>query len=115
ESGSGKSVTAATVLDLLDRPPAEITSGEVLFNGEDLLKMPPARRQQINGRKISMIFQDPLAYLHPLYTIGRQITEAIVAHGLASRADAERRAVALLRRVGIADPEIRMRHYPHQF
>ncbi len=115
ESGSGKSVTASTIMDLLDRPPAEITSGEVIFNGRDLLTLPPAERQRINGRKISIIFQDPLAHLHPLYTIGHQIVEAIIAHGVASQAEAWERALALLRRVGIPDPETRIRHYPHQF
>jgi peptide/nickel transport system ATP-binding protein len=115
ESGSGKSVTAATIMDLLDQPPAEITGGEVLFDGTDLLKLPDARRQAINGRRISIVFQDPLAHLHPLYTIGRQITEAMVSHGVASRTDAWDRAVALLRRVGIPEPETRANQYPHQF
>jgi len=115
ESGSGKSVTAATIMDLLDRPPAKITSGEVLFKGRDLLTMPTAERQRINGCKISIIFQDPLAHLHPLYTIGRQITEAMIAHGVASQAEAWDQALSLLRRVGIPDPETRIRNYPHQF
>ena len=115
ESGSGKSVTAATIMDLLDRPPARITSGEILFKGRDLLKMPAADRQKINGREMSIIFQDPLAYLHPLYTVGQQITEAIIAHGVASSGEAWDRALSLLRRVGIPDPETKIRHYPHQF
>jgi peptide/nickel transport system ATP-binding protein len=115
ESGSGKSVTAATIMDLLDRPPAEITSGEVLFDGKDLLKLSDAEREKVNGRRISIVFQDPLAHLHPLYTIGRQIVEAMIAHGVARRAEAWDRAVALLRRVGIPEPETRAHQYPHQF
>jgi peptide/nickel transport system ATP-binding protein len=115
ESGSGKSVTAATIMDLLDRPPAEITSGEILFHGKDLLTMGPQARQQVNGKKITIIFQDPLAHLHPLYTIGRQIAETLVAHGEASSADAWKTALDLLTRVGIPDPEQRAHQYPHQF
>ena len=115
ESGSGKSVTAAAIMDLLDRPPAEITSGEVLYNGKDLLKLSEAERAKVNGRKISIIFQDPLAHLHPLYTIGRQVAEAMTIHGAAHKAEAWERAVDLLRRVGIPEPERRAHQYPHQF
>jgi peptide/nickel transport system ATP-binding protein len=115
ESGSGKSVTASTIMDLLDRPPAEIIGGRVLFHGQDLLKLSDRARQDINGKKIAIVFQDPLAHLHPLYTIGRQIAEVITVHGAADGAEAWRRTEDLLERVGIPDPKRRAHQYPHQF
>lgn len=115
ESGSGKSVTASTIMDLIERPPGEVTGGQILFDGKDLLRISDAERQKINGRRIGIIFQDPLAHLHPLYTIGRQIVEALVAHGVANRSAAWEKAIALLRRVGIPEPETRAHQYPHQF
>ncbi|MDB5539707.1 MAG: oligopeptide transporter ATP-binding protein [Devosia sp.] len=115
ESGSGKSVTASTIMDLLDRPPAEILSGEVLLHGQDLLKLSDRERQQINGKKIAIVFQDPLAHLHPLYTIGRQIAEVLTVHGTASGSHAWKTAEQLLERVGIPDPQRRAHQYPHQF
>jgi peptide/nickel transport system ATP-binding protein len=115
ESGSGKSVTASAIMDLLDRPPARITSGRILIKGEDRLTMAEPAIRAMNGRQISMIFQDPLAYLHPLYTIGRQIAEGLMAHGAMHRTAAWREAVRLLDRVGIPDAEHRARQYPHQF
>jgi peptide/nickel transport system ATP-binding protein len=115
ESGSGKSVTASAIMDLLDRPPARITSGRILLKGEDRLAMAEPAIRAMNGRQISMIFQDPLAYLHPLYTIGRQIAEGLMAHGAMRGAEAWREAVRLLDRVGIPDAEHRARQYPHQF
>lgn len=114
ESGSGKSVSASAILDLIDRPPGEITSGEVLFGGWDLLKLSAEERRRINGRRIAMIFQDPLSHLNPVYSVGWQIVEAMTAHGEA-KDTAFRRALALVRRVGIPDPEAAMRKYPHQF
>jgi peptide/nickel transport system ATP-binding protein len=115
ESGSGKSVTASAIMDLLDRPPARITSGRILFHGEDRLTMPEQALRDMNGRKISMIFQDPLAHLHPLYTIGRQIAEGLRAHQAMSAAEAWAEAVRLLDRVGIPDAAQRAGQYPHQF
>jgi peptide/nickel transport system ATP-binding protein len=115
ESGSGKSVTASTIMDLLDRPPAEIIGGEVLFNGQDLLTLSERARQDINGKKIAIIFQDPLAHLHPLYTIGHQIAEVLTVHGAASGTEAWTIAEDLLTRVGIPDPKRRSHQYPHQF
>jgi peptide/nickel transport system ATP-binding protein len=115
ESGSGKSVTASTIMDLLDRPPAEIISGEVLLHGQDLLKLSDRARQDINGKKIAMVFQDPLVHLHPLYTIGHQIAEVLTVHGAATGAEAWKTAEQLLTRVGIPDPERRAHQYPHQF
>ncbi len=115
ESGSGKSVTASAIMDLLDCPPARITSGQILFHGQDRLTMSAKAVRAINGRQMSMIFQDPLAYLHPLYTIGRQITEGICAHQSVGQAEAWQEAVRLLDRVGIADAKRRAKQYPHQF
>ena len=80
ESGSGKSVSASAVMDILDCPPGFVTSGEVLFEGQDLLRLPMVERRRINGDKIAMIFQDPLAYLNPVYNVGWQIAETLRAH-----------------------------------
>lgn len=114
ESGSGKSVSASAVMNLLDVPPAEIASGEVLFENVDLLKASPEHRRALNGKRIAMIFQDPLAHLNPVYTVGWQIIETMTAHG--RPADAARaRALELIARVGIPDPEEALQKHPHQF
>ncbi|KKB84430.1 ABC transporter ATP-binding protein [Devosia limi DSM 17137] len=114
ESGSGKSVSSSTILNLLPMPPARITSGRIMFDGIDLLKINARQRREINGKRISMIFQDPLSSLNPLHTVGRHITEAMTAHGVDS-ASARTRALDLLTRVGIPSPETRFDDYPHQF
>ena len=114
ESGSGKSVSASAVMDLIDIPPGEIASGRILFEGRDLLTMSHDERRRINGKRIAMIFQDPLSHLNPVYSVGWQIEETMVIHGT-SRADAQRETVALLRKVGIPDPEGAAAKYPHQF
>ncbi|KQX38862.1 ABC transporter ATP-binding protein [Devosia sp. Root436] len=114
ESGSGKSVSASAVMDLIDCPPGRITSGAITYRGEDLLHMPAGKRREINGRKIAMIFQDPLAHLNPVYPVGWQIAEAMRVHGMPA-GDARRRAIALMERVGIRDAEQRAKAYPHQF
>ena len=114
ESGSGKSVSAAAIMNLLDMPPAEIVSGEVLFEGRDLLKMPAAERRAVNGRRIAMVFQDPLSHLNPVYTVGWQLREVMRVHGVGAE-EAAGRALDLMRRVGIPDPEQSMDKYPHQF
>ena len=114
ESGSGKSVSASAVMNLIDMPPGRITSGQILLDGRDMLKMTAEERRRINGARIAMIFQDPLAHLNPVYTIGWQIAEMVTTHGGASGA-AQARALDLLRRVGIPEPEAAMRKYPHQF
>jgi len=114
ESGSGKSVSANAVMNLLDIPPAEIVSGEILYEGEDLLKISYEKHRALNGKKIAMIFQDPLGHLNPVYSVGWQIVEMMTAHG--RPADAARtRALELLNRVGIPEPEQAMHKYPHQF
>ena len=115
ESGSGKSVTSAAIMDLLDMPPAEITSGRVLFQGQDLLAMPSKQRRAINGKDIAIVFQDPLAHLHPLKTIGAQMVEGMMVHGGRSSAECWQEAERLLERVGIRDVEKRIKQYPHQF
>lgn len=114
ESGSGKSVSSSAIMNLIDMPPGRISSGEILLDGVDLLKMPLAARREINGRRIAMIFQDPLSHLNPVYTVGWQIREALTTHGTdAAKAQAE--ALRLLGRVGIPDPEHALNKYPHEF
>jgi peptide/nickel transport system ATP-binding protein len=114
ESGSGKSVSASAIMNLIDCPPGEITSGEILLNGRNLLAMSEDERREINGRKIAMIFQDPLSHLNPVYTAGFQIAEAMTAHGV-PKARARARALELMKRVGIPDAETKIHAYPHQF
>jgi peptide/nickel transport system ATP-binding protein len=112
ESGSGKSVATQAIMGL--SPGAQIT-GRAEFEGQDLLGLEEEQMRAIRGARISMIFQDPLTSLHPLYRVGRQIAEAIEAHEAVSRHDAEERAVELLNIVGIPQPGRRARDYPHQF
>jgi peptide/nickel transport system ATP-binding protein len=114
ESGSGKSVSNLAIMGLLNRARAQIT-GEVLFEGTDLLSLPPDELRKIRGRDIAMIFQDPFASLHPMYRVGDQIAEAVLAHAKVSKSDAQRQAVSLLDRVGIPNARERARDYPHQF
>ncbi len=114
ESGSGKSVSSSAIMNLIDMPPGRISSGEILLDGVDLLKMPLAARREINGRKIAMIFQDPLSHLNPVYTVGWQIREALTTHGTDST-KAQTEALRLLGRVGIPDPEHALDKYPHEF
>jgi peptide/nickel transport system ATP-binding protein len=114
ESGSGKSVSSSAIMNLIDMPPGRISSGEILLDGVDLLTMPLSARREINGRKIAMIFQDPLSHLNPVYTVGWQIREALTTHGTdATKAQAE--VLRLLGRVGIPDPEHALDKYPHEF
>ncbi|MCX5513776.1 ABC transporter ATP-binding protein [Kaistia algarum] len=114
ESGSGKSVSAAAVMNLIDMPPGRITSGAILLNGKDMLAMSAEARRAINGARIAMIFQDPLAHLNPVYSAGWQIAEMMTTHG-EPREKARARTLELLTRVGIPDPERAMSRYPHQF
>ena len=115
ESGSGKSVEAAAILNLIDTPPGYITEGQILYQGRDLLTMSPDERREINGRYIAMIFQDTLAHLNPVYSVGWQIAETFRAHSQCGPSEAEARAIELLGRVGIPDPALRAGQYPHQF
>jgi peptide/nickel transport system ATP-binding protein len=114
ESGSGKSVTNLAIMGLLNRQRALIT-GEVLYEGRDLLSLSNNDLRQIRGKDIAMVFQDPFACLHPMYRVGDQIAEAVLAHEKVSKANARRMAVELLGRVGIPNPRERARDYPHQF
>jgi len=115
ESGGGKSITGFSILKLID-PPGRFEGGQVLFEGEDLLTKTEQEMQKIRGNKISMIFQDPMTSLNPLYTIGEQIEESLRRHqpGLVAK-ERRTRAVELLRMVGIPSPETRIDCYPHQF
>jgi peptide/nickel transport system ATP-binding protein len=114
ESGSGKSVSSSALMGLIDIPPGRIRSGEVLYQGEDLLKVSPERQREINGSKIAMVFQDTLAALNPVYQIGWQVAETFRAHGTA-RASANEKALELLERVGLNNARDRFDDYPHQF
>ena len=114
ESGAGKSLTGAAIVGLIE-PPGRIASGEIFLEGSRIDGLPPEAMRRIRGRRIGAIFQDPLTSLNPLYTIGRQITETILAHLPVSRRGARERALALLGEVGIPAPVTRLDHYPHQF
>jgi peptide/nickel transport system ATP-binding protein len=113
ESGSGKSVTALTVMGLTRFPNAAI-SGEIMFDGIDLVKLPDSEMRSVRGRRIAMIFQDPLSSLHPLYRIGWQIVEAIQTHEDVSKRDARARAIKALHEVGIPNADKRINSYPHE-
>ena len=114
ESGCGKSVTAMTILGLLPKPPARIESGEILFQGTDLLKLEEQDMQAIRGNEISMIFQEPMTSLNPVLTIGRQISEVISLHQGVSDRVARDRAIEMLDRVRVPDAHQRVTEYPHQ-
>ena len=114
ESGSGKSVTALSVLRLIAEPPGEIVSGHIIFDGKDLTSLSRRELRRIRGRRISMIFQEPMTSLNPVHTIGRQIMEPMLLHRICDRTEARRRALELLKKVGIPAPDQRMSEYPHQ-
>jgi peptide/nickel transport system ATP-binding protein len=114
ESGSGKSVTCLTALGLINRRAATI-SGEILYRGKDLLKVSANELRTVRGKELAMIFQDPFACLHPMYRVGDQIVEAILAHVKMPKKQAQARAVELLAAVGIPRPKERFRDYPHQY
>jgi peptide/nickel transport system ATP-binding protein len=114
ESGCGKSVTALTIMRLLEIPPAEIASGEVLFEGRDLIALKEPDMQKIRGNDIAMIFQEPMSSLNPVFSIGDQISEAIKRHMKLSNRAAADRSIDMLRKVGIAYPERRYKQYPHE-
>ena len=115
ESGSGKSVGVMSLIRLIPQPPGKIVDGEVLFDGQDLIKMSEDELREIRGNRIAMIFQDPMTSLNPVLTIGRQITEALELHLHMNKEQARRRAVQLLEMVGIPGAESRLDDYPHQF
>ncbi len=114
ESGSGKSVTCLTIMGLNARANT-ITSGEALFNDRDLLKLPSDELRKVRGQEISMIFQDPMTSLNPVHSIGKQLREAVQLHASVGKQPANRRAVEMLKAVGIPRAEQRLGDYPHQF
>jgi peptide/nickel transport system ATP-binding protein len=114
ESGAGKSITGLAVIGLLERP-GRIAAGEVRLAGRRIDNLPHEEMRKLRGRKIGVVFQDPLTSLNPLYTVGHQLVETITTHLPLSRNQARERAVALLKEVGIPGAEGRFEHYPHQF
>ena len=115
ESGSGKSVTGYSLMGLVPQPPGRIEGGSALFDGVDLLHCPPVALRSIRGKRISMIFQDPMTSLNPYLRIGEQLIEPLLIHEKISKADALARALAMLEAVGINDAASRLRGYPHEF
>ena len=113
ESGSGKSVTALSVLRLIPSPPGRIVGGEIQFKGRNLLGLSWEEIRKVRGSEISMIFQEPMTSLNPVFTIGMQVTEVILQHEAVSQEEANRRAIAILSEVGIPDAARRMTQYPH--
>ncbi len=114
ESGSGKSVTALSILRLVPEPPGRIVAGRILFKGRDLLSVSAAEMRAIRGKEISMIFQEPMTSLNPVFTCGDQIAETLVLHERLDRRAARRRAIEMLELVGIPAPAQRVDEYPHQ-
>ena len=114
ESGCGKSVTALSILRLIQRPAGRIESGRVLFNGQDLLKLDDRTLRGVRGNRIAMIFQEPMTSLNPVFTVAAQVAEGLVLHQRMGRGPARRRTLELLQAVGIPAPEQRMDAYPHQ-
>lgn len=114
ESGCGKSVTALSVMRLIPNPPGEIVSGEITFDGIDVRALPEEKMRRIRGNEISMIFQEPMTSLNPVFTCGDQIMEAIRLHQKVDKTEAKKRAIEMLKLVGIPAPEQRVDEYPHQ-
>ncbi|AHL70972.1 ABC transporter ATP-binding protein [Bacillus altitudinis] len=115
ESGSGKSVTSQAIMRLIPMPPGYFKRGEILFDGQDIVKKTEKQMQTIRGKDISMIFQDPMTSLNPTMKVGKQITEVLFKHEQISKEAAEKRAIELLELVGIPMPEKRIKQYPHEF
>lgn len=115
ESGCGKSVTMLSIMGLIPIPPGEIVRGQALFRDQDLLHIGESALEQIRGKEIAMVFQDPMTSLNPVLTIGRQITEALRTHMGLEKEPADQKAIELLDNVGISDPGSRLGNYPHQF
>ncbi|MQG42235.1 MAG: ABC transporter ATP-binding protein [SAR202 cluster bacterium] len=115
ESGCGKSVSALSVMRLIPDPPGKIIDGEILLDGEDILKIDMEGMREVRGAKIAMVFQEPMTSLNPVLTVERQITETLQLHMGMSKLESQRESVNLLTRVGIPDPELRIKQYPHQF
>lgn len=114
ESGCGKSVTSLSILRLIETPPGEISGGQILYRGKDLLQCTEKEMQKIRGNEISMIFQEPMTSLNPVYTVGKQIMESLRYHQNLRGAEAKAKAVELISLVGISSPETFFNNYPHQ-
>ncbi len=114
ESGCGKSVTAHSIIRLIPQPPGEIVSGEIRFEGKDLLSLSEAQMRKIRGNRISMIFQEPMTSLNPVFTVGDQVGEVIRLHQKRSAKETRERVIEMFQRVGIPAPETRLSDYPHQ-
>ena len=114
ESGSGKSVTSLSAMRLIPTPPGRIAGGEIIFEGRDLVKLSEPDMRKVRGNEISMIFQEPMTSLNPVYTVGDQIAEAIVLHQQKTGRQALRMAAEMLDLVGIPEPGKRIKNYPHQ-
>lgn len=115
ESGCGKSVTAQSIMRLIPDPPGRIVGGSIMFQGQDLVKATERQMEEIRGKQIGMIFQDPMTSLNPTMTVGQQIMEGIMKHQGLSRKEAKKKAVEMLSLVGIPQPDRRVNQYPHEF
>ena len=114
ESGCGKTVSALSILRLIQEPPGKINSGEIIFGGKDLLTLKKKELQDLRGKDIAMIFQDPMTSLNPVLTIGEQIVETILRHTVLSRKEAKEKSFRLLELVEISSPKEKLSQYPHQ-
>ena len=114
ESGCGKSVSALSIMQLIPNPPGLIVSGQIIYNGKDLTKYSEEEMRSIRGNEISMIFQEPMTSLNPVFTVGHQIDEAVILHQKVSKNEAKKRSIEMLKLVGIPAPEQRYSDYPHQ-
>jgi len=114
ESGCGKTVTALSIMKLIAMPPGRIVEGQILYQGRDLVSLPPAQMRKVRGKEISMVFQEPMTSLNPVFTVGEQIAEAIRLHEGLGRRDAMDKTVEMLKIVHIPNPDRRVKEYPHQ-
>ena len=114
ESGSGKSVSAMTILQLIPTPPGRITNGEIIYNGKNILAFSERQMRNLRGNRISMIFQEPMTSLNPVFTVGEQISETLRLHQNMNKSEAKQRAIELLHQVGITQPSQRVKSYPHE-
>jgi len=114
ESGCGKSVTSLSIMRLIPQPPGKIVGGKIVFDGLDLLSIPYAEITKLRGQKISMVFQEPMSSLNPIFRVGDQIAEAIYCHESLTRKEAQEKALTILDKVGFPDPPRKARQYPHQ-
>jgi oligopeptide transport system ATP-binding protein len=115
ESGSGKSITALSIMRLIPEPPGKIVNGEIIYKGRDFIKLNQKQMRDIRGNEVAMIFQDPMTSLNPVIKVGEQIAEAVRLHLNMNKKNAWKKAVQMLAKVGIPEPEIRANSYPHEF